>query len=269
MGKGAAMTRAELLQRAKGELFNTEMVTAILEGRKTQTRRPVRLKYSNTHLEMVTNKYGTHLYETETFDENIHRRKNADGTNSIKVRATEQKYPKYRKGDIMYVRETFNYIPIPEPLRGTSKTYWYLADDVIKCGGIENTNAEDKWRPSIHMPKEAARIFLRVTDVRVERLQNISESDCICEGISAKGCQTWCAQCAECMVKSQFSALWDSTCKDPNNLFIFNPGCGFMNSSALYQTRRGEHEPTKNRRNPGKVRSGYAGDMARWKWKSK
>lgn len=133
-------------------LFNAEMVCAILEGRKTVTRRVVKFKGGQNPAWSGYIPDGAVLY----------------GSNNIPA----AKAP-YQPGDILWVRETWNCLPIPEPLRGTSKTYWYKAD------GAE---PEDKWRPSIHMPREAARIFLRVTGVRVERLQDITEKEAGAEG---------------------------------------------------------------------------------------
>lgn len=81
------------------------------------------------------------------------------------------KCPYGKKGDILWVRETWRGI---EQETGGFR-YEYKATEKI--------NLIDKWKPSIFMPKEAARIFLKVTDVRVERLQDISEADAIAEGI--------------------------------------------------------------------------------------
>lgn len=158
-------------------LFNTEMVKAILEGRKTCTRRIIKPKYSNTHLEMFTNKYGTRLVEKQNEVEGETFGENEDGTSWHKLlwmREIEDN-PPYKIGDILYVRETYlkadygyHYkadIKIPSESEDLRRTYGY------------------KWRPSIHMPKEAARIFLKVTDVRVERLQDITEDGAISEGI--------------------------------------------------------------------------------------
>ena len=142
-----------MMNYTKPMIFNTEMVRAILEGRKTATRRVV--KFPRDWNPKFTGYIpdGLVLY----------------GSNNIPV----AKSP-YRHGDILWVRETWNCLPIPEPLRGTRKTYWYKAD---------GSDPKDKWRPSIHMPREAARIFLRVTMVRVERLRDMVLGDVLMEGI--------------------------------------------------------------------------------------
>lgn len=121
-------------------LFNTEMVRAILDGRKTVTRRVVKPQ--------------------------------PEFLSGLVI-------PPYQLGDILYVRETWTEL---EDVYGTPY-YAYKADDsVLLHSAGENFT---KWRPSIHMPKEAARIFLRVTNIRVERLQDITDDDCQKEGIVA------------------------------------------------------------------------------------
>lgn len=98
-------------------------------------------------------------------------------------------------GDILWVRETWNY--------GEGE-YRYKADDVMPDGW--HTTA---WRPSIHMPKEAARIFLRVKDVRAERLQEITAAECLREGIEPEAKNHVGQEFAQGM----FHDLWDSTVK--------------------------------------------------------
>ncbi|MDP4143214.1 MAG: hypothetical protein Q8936_01850 [Bacillota bacterium] len=95
--------------------------------------------------------------------------------------------PSYKVGDVLYIRETWttiddfqNYadVEIDKDLK-----YLYKCDD----NGVEHTFIDvgvKRWRPSIHTPKEAARIFLKVTDVRVERLQTITEDGAIKEGFN-------------------------------------------------------------------------------------
>ena len=155
-------------------LFNTEMVKAILDKRKTVTRRAVKYKYSNTEMQMFTNKYGTRLIEIQKDIEGETHGKNPDGSTWHKLLPYIEKNPPYKKGDILYVRETWCVNP-------NYKEYYYKAKR--KKGA--NAPYGLKWRPSIHMPKEAARIWLKVIDVRVERLQSITDDDCMREGIQA------------------------------------------------------------------------------------
>ena len=161
------MNREELLQVAKPILFNTKMVLAILDGRKTVTRRAVRYKYDNTEMEMKTDKYGTHLIEIQKDIEGETYGTRKDGTTWRKIRGYIEKKPPYRRGDILYVRETFAQV--------AKHIFWYRSTPPKDCENI-------LWRPSIHMPKEAARIFLQVRNVRVERLQDMTAEDCKKEG---------------------------------------------------------------------------------------
>lgn len=153
-------------------LFNTEMVRAILDERKTVTRRAVKYKYSNTEMKMHTNKCGTKLIEIQKDVEGETHGKYPDGRTWHKLLPYIQKEPPYHPGDILYVRETFFKF---------KNNFYYMADG--KHEELEKLGLKFKWRPSIHMPKEAARIWLRVTDVRVERLQDITEEQAIREGI--------------------------------------------------------------------------------------
>lgn len=158
-------------------LFNTEMVKAILEGRKTVTRRLVKQKYSNTHLEIFTNKYGTRLIELQNNVEGETFGKNSDGTSWQKLlgmREVEYDHKPYHRGDIIYVRETFVF-------DNEKKKYIYKASE--ETYNHIGTHDDIIWHPSIHMPKEAARIFLRVKDVRVERLQDMEHDVPRKEGI--------------------------------------------------------------------------------------
>ena len=126
-------------------LFNTEMVKAILDNRKTQTRRRINNKLQ------------------------------------------------YKKGDILYVRETFCIGTYDED-DSRYKEYWYISqyDDSNTVFYFTDTldyrytdpDNETKWKPSIHMPKKYARIFLKITNVRIERLQDISIEDIQSEGFN-------------------------------------------------------------------------------------
>ena len=163
-------------------LFNTDMVRAILEGRKTVTRRVVKFKPGQNPRWTGYIPDGPVLY----------------GSNNIPA----SKSP-YHPGDILYVRETW--------ARSMAGTYLYKATDTPII--------LDRWHPSIHMPKEAARLFLRVTDVLVERLQDITSGQ-----IDAEGCKEWAysAKTGELLPSgpSFFRIQWDTTIK-PANLPIY------------------------------------------------
>jgi hypothetical protein len=157
-------------------LFNTSMVKAILKGRKTQTRRVVK---NNNSL------YGSKFSELDFNDAFV------DGLNDkyLKVKhpidnTRQRVFSKIETGDILWVREGFRYVH-----------HYGFQDKFVQYRNM-GTNAhcnipdadqiipdESGWKPSIHMPKEACRIFLEVTNVRVERLNDISEQDAIDEGI--------------------------------------------------------------------------------------
>ena len=132
-------------------LFNTEMVRAILDGTKTVTRRVV--KPQPTEQEENPQKVTSGNWYFDIPDRHFGG-----------IRACVGPYrPPYRPGDILYVRETW---AVWSRTEGTAPEIHYKADGEVL--------PDVKWRPSIHMPREAARIFLRVTDVRVERLQEIT-----------------------------------------------------------------------------------------------
>lgn len=157
-------------------LFNSEMVRAIIAGRKTQTRRimkPQPFDCTKMHMAMpIDCSYRTlpmDMYDTGGGHYACRNCGNGivpDGSSIHKGLSV---------GDILYVRETW------APVASGFGSYIYKADyseDATK----ERLDIK-KWRPSIHMPAEAARLFLRITDVRVERLNEISEEDAIAEGI--------------------------------------------------------------------------------------
>ena len=185
-------------------LFNTEMVRAILDGRKTCTRRLVKFLPGENSQWTGYIKDGLMLY---------------NGRNEPCIR----KVP-YQPGDIMYVRETWCMLPVNEAghMRGHT-IYYYKADGELRPKGWRCT-----WHPSIHMPKEAARIWLKVTNVRVERLQEIKPVDVINEGAypdcwdclntygesgsqCCYGTEEECSQCDEVMM--EWEKLWTSTIK--------------------------------------------------------
>jgi len=153
-------------------LFNTEMVRAILSGRKTMTRRTNKMwnDFCEPLPDFIDNKARTYAIQ------NYGNREHTDYLSMCEV-----KMP-ICEGDILYVRETWC---TDEDIADVFEEnlihgFYYRADNT----DMDWVNDKEivKWRPSIHMPKEAARIFLKVTNVRVERLQDISESDCVKEG---------------------------------------------------------------------------------------
>lgn len=142
-------------------LFNTEMVRAILDGRKTCTRRVIKPQWE----ECPACKYIHNEYIYDKMAENVYC---ARCGYPLKP---ERRSP-YQPGDILYVRETWmDYAGLT----------MYKADcDIYRLDSLNF--AGFGWMPSIHMPKEAARIWLKVTDVRVEQLHNITEDGAKAEG---------------------------------------------------------------------------------------
>lgn len=147
-------------------LFSTPMVQAIMFDCKNQTRRLIKKKYSNTDIQIRTDNYGSALVEMQNdVPEPV---KNEDGTTTYHMRAYSILKPKYNKGDILWVRETWRWSDALEDF----------------CYKANSENPElSNWKPSIFMPKDAARIFLKVTGIKAERLHDISEADAISEGI--------------------------------------------------------------------------------------
>lgn len=194
-------------------LFNTEMVRAILDGTKTCTRRVVRYKYSNTEMKIKKDKYGARLIE-------IQKDENSDGSTYQKLLPFVEKEAPYQPGDILYVRETWQKAGLVDDfdqvVDGTEK-YYYAAGPEKPCFDywVDSETGEHKermpWRPSIHMPKEAARIWLKVTEVRVERLQDITGQGVLKEGLNSHVHQN--AFYFDMNQLEMFENLWNSTIK--------------------------------------------------------
>ena len=176
-------------------LFNTEMVWAILDGRKDATRRIVKGFIPDDAV------WGYTAFTPKGYI-------SCRGTFADGYGEKFFKLP-CEPGDILYVRETWcddrQFTHDSTPGR-----YFYKASE----------NGDFKWHPSIHMPKEAARIWLKVTDVRVERLQEISEDVAVKEGIYVANCKDCNAPfgCDACPDEGyneidEFVELWNSTVK--------------------------------------------------------
>lgn len=176
----------------KGILFNTDMVKAILDGRKTVTRRVIKPQ-PKAKIAYRCAGYGCGKWSHpgkdawKYWDDESFRLPEDLSDAELSKMWT----PPCHTGDILYVRETWFYehhmedttAGEPDLFSGRySHRYVYRADnpDYPVDIGVGATG----WHPSIHMPKEAARIFLKVTNVRVERLQDITEEQAINEGIS-------------------------------------------------------------------------------------
>lgn len=163
-------------------LFSTSMVQALLAGRKTQTRREIKESYNGC----LTNG-GPHpcpndpfvFYPGEKFEHPFNEGEMME-VEGDKVYAdffcstmNKRAYCRFGKpGDLLWVRECFQRLDYPD---GTDTQFRYKAD---QPEGYKTT-----WKPSIHMPKAAARIWLEVTDITVQRVQDISGDGILCEGV--------------------------------------------------------------------------------------
>ena len=175
-------------------LFNTTMVRAILDGRKSCTRRIVKPQQL---VGILPDKCKNGVPEEFLKQKKFMFKPYCDMTD-IELINTAYKAP-YQPGDILYVRETWKQAP---------NGYYYYED-------WQRNDIADitKWKPSIHMPKDAARIWLKVTDVRVERLQEITGLSIQKEGIEVdpKKCVSEFDFITELVLL--FQGLWDSTIK--------------------------------------------------------
>lgn len=185
-------------------LFNTEMVRAIMDGRKTATRRLVKHDVDA----ILNSPY--HKEHPEVEDKQI---------------ISKLCMPPYQPGDIMYARETWH----KYKRRIGKGEGCHIAEFYGYKASIANSeDANEPWRPSIHMPKEAARIWIKVKDVRVELLQEMKPVDVIKEGgypdcwdclniygesgsQCCYGTEEQCSQCDEVMM--EWEKLWNSTIK--------------------------------------------------------
>lgn len=194
--------KGRVMSRVLPILFNTDMVLATLDKRKTATRRLVRFLPGKNPNWTGYVKDGLMLY---------------NGKNEPCCR----KAP-YQPGDILYVRETWSFIPCIEctandccdkiPSLFEDKDTESECCYIYRAGFPEYTDPKRiTWRPSIHMPKEAARIWLKVTDVRVERLQDMKLIDFLDEGVVIRPEAFNDPDNAYMQAKNEFIAVWDST----------------------------------------------------------
>ena len=188
-------------------LFNTEMVQAILKGRKTCTRRVIK---PQQFIGMLPDKCKNGAPEEFLKEKKLMFKPYCDMTD-IELINTAYKAP-YQPGDILYVRETvWQKIGYYLDIDGETKPSWYNEFKYVASDEKPETGWNYSWakRPSIHMPKEAARIWLKVTDVRVERLQEITIDDIRNEGLSSMAIHAGDMEIAI----EEWKNLWNSTVK--------------------------------------------------------
>ena len=175
-------------------LFNTQMVKAILEDRKTVTRRVIKPQPQGQPYRMGNSSCWPGCF-ADSKSANVYK-------------------PPYQPGDILYIRESWQFFPCFDCVKSMCDTtpLTYEDSDSVTEGcwiyRADYTESDQKrvcWHPSIHMPKQAARIFLRVTDVFPEPLKNIRYFDCLAEGIPYRQMEN--------DIIRDFAELWDSTIK--------------------------------------------------------
>ena len=206
----------EPLHKERPILFNGAMVRAILSGQKTVTRRlikgnqiPSRSKSDSPEHQWIAVVQDHPRWGFAAF-----------GATEQECAAELAMYggcPYGRRGDRLWVRETFidlrgtgvEHRPDPD---GPLQRYVYAAD--CRPGSHSDEARKDfglKYKPSIHMPRAACRILLEITDVRVERLQDITEKQALAEGIGTQATESFRATGVERPAGSAFRDLWAST----------------------------------------------------------
>lgn len=189
--------------KERGMIFNAEMVRSILDGRKTQTRRIVSWRGLNEGLNLNFSGLKACEYPKGWIIE-------SDSRSSSEWRCQPTPCPFGKVGDRIWVRETWALLGNEDGCcvdwhdnlckgneKSAAKIYrasceqrpgdyglWSIPDDAEWKPHTDNQKFEGAWRPSIHMPRWASRILLEITDVRVERLNNICEGDAQAEGVA-------------------------------------------------------------------------------------
>lgn len=186
-------------------LFNTEMVRAILDWRKTCTRRILK---------------GAIPFDEKAEYWNV--LKKGEWSGPICVEYFMKQGSPYKPGDILYVRETWGISNMDDESKMAYIVYRaseeqenegcrevHLPDEKFEKMYESMAESEPEWRPSIHMPKEAARIWLKVTDVRLERLQEIT-----IDGIRNEGLSSMAVHAGDMEIAlKEWELLWSSTIK--------------------------------------------------------
>lgn len=183
-----------------GMMFKAPLVRAILLGQKWQTRRIVKTKNGGVQ----------------------------PNPNDLPgMKQIMRNCPFGKPGDRIYVRETWQHANFPYGPYQDETTVFYRADYLDDPHGPDGEKSEEgkyrHWQPSIHMPKSAARIWLELTRVRLERLHLVSEADCIAEGIEffnndrECGCKNYMDETGKDWTltpRQSFQSLWESTGAD-------------------------------------------------------
>ena len=196
-GRTAPMTTTTVKERPI--LFSEPMVHAILDGRKTQTRRVVRIP-SNWHLGKKPESYGPADFAF------------LDMADPVGTYPTLRTCPYGQPGDLLWVRETWvlgrasfenrTDVPLGPPQRGGARS-----PVIYKASPLINKE-EFRWKPSIYMPRWASRLTLEVTGIRVQRVQEISHEDAVAEGCyRIEPCEAY--PHGNAWGRAGYAALWD------------------------------------------------------------
>lgn len=177
-------------------IFNLKMVSAVLDGRKTQTRRPIKadapIQVTESGRPLFYDKYG---------------------------RRTKPRCPFGQVGDRLWVREAFAVVPRTAYAQSDGVQQLMRPDDdhdaaVFRAGWERSA---PKWKPSIHMPRWASRVLLEITGIRVQQVQSISEADAIAEGVEKIGNRykgymplNTGKEYSPATAKTSFSQLWET-----------------------------------------------------------
>ncbi|EAA7570942.1 hypothetical protein FQO85_22510 [Salmonella enterica] len=159
--------------KERGMIFNAEMVSAILSGRKTQTRRPI--KWKQTRFTEIAERDDGSLWPWA---------EDCERGGDIWFAC-----PYGEIGDRIWVRETFRVHSRATDVatlvyRASVRNSWTEQTHRVPVAVCNKPATPEKWTPSIHMPRWASRILLEITDVRVERLRDLNEEDAKSEGIT-------------------------------------------------------------------------------------
>ncbi|AKE75463.1 hypothetical protein WIE56_13345 [Klebsiella pneumoniae] len=171
----------------RGMIFNGEMVLAILDGRKTQTRRIMKIQPEHSWLglrRVIDSKNGS--------DDGTYFWSLSDAF-GLKIRSKSFTCPFGSVGDRIWVREAFRVHSRATDVatlvyKASERNSWTEQTHRVPVAVCNKQATPEKWTPSLHMPRWASRILLEITDVRVERLNAISEEDARAEGIIDGGC---------------------------------------------------------------------------------
>ncbi|HBR1961199.1 TPA: hypothetical protein L9M59_002133 [Klebsiella pneumoniae] len=178
--------------KERGMIFNGEMVRAILDGRKTQTRRIMKVQPSEDFTPMnmaLETDYKARWYTPGVVDKDGYLQPASKKVFGVSNENEGYSCPFGAVGDRIWVRETFSGHYLDDAQIQDIKDGRDKATDLCeyRADYPDGYQASDGWAPSIHMPRWASRILLEITDVRVERLNSISQEDAQAEGLELTG----------------------------------------------------------------------------------